>query len=74
MSCCRVGPVSVARATMVDVHEASPPDAEVNEDNFLHRIIEEAVSSPINIVLLSVCIILLYKIYRASKEEPPGTI
>lgn len=62
--------VSVSTTTMAESDDAAAVSE--SQDDFFSRLLEEAVSSPINIILLTVCGILLYKIYRASKEEPPG--
>ncbi|KAF2368544.1 Cytochrome b5-like heme/steroid binding domain [Trinorchestia longiramus] len=49
------------------------PDPEL-EESFLQEIIMEAVSSPLNIVLLAVCCVLIYKIYRASRTPQPEVV
>ena len=46
-------------------------DAEPQE-GFLHQIFMETVSSPINIILLGLCGILIYKIYCISKGNTQG--
>lgn len=63
---------SVAQVVMAEVDEANDSSEPLADDGFIQQIITEAVTSPLNIVLLGICCVLIYKIYRASRGEPPG--
>jgi len=53
-----------------DSTETIPPEGGSARNGFLQDFIDEVISSPINILLLAICGFLIYKIYRAYKEEP----
>merc|ERR1739838_1023972 len=66
--------VSEVLATMADDGDQSNV-----EENFMTALLMEVVSSPLNLFLLGVCVVLIYKILRSSDssgsekvpEEPP---
>ncbi|KAB7498468.1 Membrane-associated progesterone receptor component 2 [Armadillidium nasatum] len=46
-------------------------NTDIENEGFISSIITEIVTSPLNLFLLSICLILLYKIYKSSKVPPP---
>ena len=57
---------------MAEDHEEKEPVT--GEEGILESIIKDIVTSPLNLFLLFVCLILLYKIYKSSKAPPPGKL
>ncbi|RXG68053.1 Membrane-associated progesterone receptor component 2 [Armadillidium vulgare] len=46
-------------------------NTDIENEGFISSIITEIVTSPLNLILLSICLVLLYKIYKSSKVPPP---
>lgn len=54
------------------VKESSPSGTD--SEGFFSHIVTEIVTSPLNLFLLSICLLLLYKIYKSSRTLPPGML
>ena len=54
---------------MAEDKEDSPFEGNNSDENLLSSIMTEIFTSPLNIVLLGVCAVLLYKIFRSSNEK-----